>query len=382
MHIFADFSIKIIDMNYIITGKIYPSPLIKSFEKKDNIVVMSDTDLKNSDIVFSDDDKIYCPDETSVPFLKEKVSKNRWNDLETIKNKNQCRILLKDLYPDFFFTSVKLDDLPHIHLPEGKSFIIKPQKGFFGVGVRKIDKKTDLKEISNDIKQEIINNLGHFSDDIFTQNDFIIEEFIEGEEYSFDLFYNEESKPVFTSMCRHPESKHPEYFHLLYYTSKEIYDKYYDQAVQIFTEFNKTLNLKNIPIHAEFRSKNGRLMPIEFNVPRFGGFGLGDLPFYAFGENPYEHFFNGTNPDWKNIFEKNKDKYFGWVLCYNGKNADLNKQVPDYKKLKADLGKVLFLNEMDYKNNPVFAVAYIEMNSKKEIDRILSIDFDDYFRYV
>ena len=366
-------------MNYIITGNIYPSPLIKNFKNKENYIVMSENELKNSDIVFSDDDKIYCPDETSVPFLKGKISDKRWNELEIIKNKNQCRILLKDLYPDFFFTTVKLDDLSNAHLPEGKSYIVKPQKGFFGVGVRKIDNKNDLKKISDDIRQEILNNTGHFSDDIFTQNDFIIEEYIEGEEYSFDLFYDNNGIPVFTSMCRHPESKHPEYFHLLYYISKEIYDKYYKQAVIIFTEFNKTLHLKNVPIHAEFKANNGKLMPIEFNVPRFGGFGLGDLPFYAFGENPYAHFFNGTAPDWENIFEKNKDKYFGWVLCYNGKNADLDNEVPNYDKLKNDLGKVLFLDRVDYKNNPVFAIAFIEMNTKEEINRVLSIDFDDYF---
>ena len=366
-------------MNYIITGKNYTSPLIKGFKNLEGFTVLNEEELKNANFVFDENDKIYCPDETSVPFLKDKMSEERWNKLEISKNKNQCRILLKDLYPDFFFTTGKLNNISHEQLPAGKSFIIKPQKGFFGVGVRKIEQNTDIEAVSEDIKNEILENVDKFSGDVFSQEDFIIEEYIEGDEYSFDLYYNCEGKPVFTSMCRHPESKYPEYFHLLYYTSKEIYDSFYQQARKIFTEFNKSLNLKNIPIHAEFKASNGRLMPIEFNVPRFGGFGLADLPYYAFGENPFAHFFYGTEPDWDKNFGQSADKYFAWVLCYNGKKADLTTDVPDYEKLKNDLGKVLFMEKIDYKHNPVFAVAYVELNSKDEIDRILSIDFDDYF---
>jgi hypothetical protein len=367
-------------MNYLITGKNFTSPLVNNFKNKKDFLVINENDLKKTNIFFDTEDKIYCPDETSVPFLKSKISSEQWEKLEIVKNKNQCRLLLKNLYPDFFFTSVNLNKLAEQQLPAEKEFIIKPQKGFFGVGIREIDNNIDLKKIAEDIKKEIFENAKIFSDDVFTQNDFIIEEYICGEEYSFDLYYNQNEEPVFTSMCHHPLSKHKEYFHLLYYTNKKIYDNFFEQVNNIFIEFNKTLHLKNIPIHAEFKENNGRLIPIEFNIPRFGGFGLADLPYYAFGENPFEHFFYSTAPDWKKIFEHSKDKYYAWILCYNGKDIDTEIYEPDYDKISKHLGNVIHIDKIDYTKNPVFAIAYVEFDNRDQINKILETDFNDFFK--
>ena len=366
-------------MNYIITGKNFTSDLLGKFKTNPNYTLLSEEELSDSKIIFSDEDKIYCPDETSVAFLMPKMSKTRWEKLEIIKNKNQCRILLKDIYPDFYFKSINIEDLTKEKIPENKNFIIKPQKGFFGVGIREINSKSDLKKVAYNIQEEISNQVKLFSKDVFTAEDFIIEEFISGDEYSFDLYYNETAQPVITSFCHHPNSLHQEYFHLLYYTGEEIYNKFHDQVINIFKEFNKTLNIKNMPIHAEFKENNGKLVPIEFNVPRFGGFGLADLPYYAYGENSFEHFFENTKPDWKQIFTRNKDKNYAWVLCYNGTNIDLDNYEPNYNKLMADLGNIIHINKLDYTKNPVFAIAYIELENQEEINRILSLDFNNYF---
>lgn len=366
-------------MNYIITGKAFTSPLIKELASKPNYNVLSEEELKNSDIKFSKEDKIYCPEETSVPFLEKGLNKERWEQLQLIKNKHQCRILLQNLYPDFFFKTVSLQNLANEQLPPNKKFIIKPQKGFFGVGVRVITSDSNLSQVADDIKSEIIKNVSLFSEDVFTANDFIIEQFVEGEEYSFDIFYDQKGQVVLTSFCRHPFPKIMEYFHLLYFTGKEIYDKFHKQVIEIFTEFNKTLNLKNIPIHAEFKEENGRLVPIEFNVPRFGGFGLADLPFYAFGENPYLNFFENKNPDWNTIFRTNTKNY-GWVLCYNGSGLDLQKFEPDYQKLQNEIGNILQLHKLDYRNNPAFALIFVEFENKDQIEKTLAIEFKDYFK--
>lgn len=366
-------------MNYIITGKNFTSPLIEKFRNINGFSVLSEEELENSDVEFLEDDKIYCPDETSVPFLRPKMTTEKWEQLEVVKNKNQCRVLLKDIYPDFYFKSVGLDDLKNENLPISKQFIIKPQKGFFGVGVREINSQSNLKKIVYDIKEEIHEQVKVFSEDVFSSEDFIIEEFISGEEYSFDLYYNESGEPVLTSFCHHPLSKNQEYFHLLYYTGKDIYVKFKDQVLNIFKEFNKTLNLKNMPVHAEFKESNGKLVPIEFNVPRFGGFGLADLPYHAFGENPFVHFFDNTAPDWENIFEEN-DKKYAWVLCYNPVGLDLDSFEPDYDKLLSHLGNVIHLSKLNYKKNPVFGIAYIELENEEKINDILAFDFNDFFK--
>ncbi|HBU07526.1 MAG TPA: hypothetical protein DEB09_05605 [Candidatus Magasanikbacteria bacterium] len=366
-------------MNYIITGKNFTSPLLNKYKGQLNFFVLTEEELRSSNIIFSQEDKIFAPDETSFPIVLARIKDKKREQIENIKNKYNCRLLLKDIYPNFYFKSVKLVDLKFVKLPKNKKYIIKPQKGFFSVGVKEIDSNTDLKKTATELEENIKKNISFFSKEVFTEEDFIIEEYIEGNEYTFDLFYDEKGKPVIVNMCHHPMSKFKEYFNLLYYTSQDIYEKFHEQVINIFTDFNKTLNITNLPIHAEFRERDGQLIPIEFNLPRFGGWGLADLPYHAFNLESFKHFFAGTKPDWKKIFTEHKNKYYGWVLCYNGIGIDVSKYRPDYEKLKKDLGNVLHLYKLDYTTKPTFAIAYVEKTNKKELDNLLKMDFRDYF---
>ena len=367
-------------MNYIITGKNFTSPLIEKAKNSENINVYTEEELKNSDIKFDINDKIYAPDETSVPIFLKRTPEEKRKSLETIKNKLKCRELLRTIYPDFFFRSVGLNELASIELPENKKIIIKPQKGFFGVGVKEINSESNLAEIAEELKAEMTKNIEYFSEEMFTMEEFIIEEFIEGEEYAFDIFYDKNGEPVLTNFMHHPPAKESAYFHLLYYSNKIIYDLFAEEVLDIFRKFNKTLNLKNVPVHAEFKAEEGgQLLPIEFNIPRFGGFGLADLPFYGFGLDPFQQFFLGEKIDWPSLFEGKEDKTFGWVLCYNGTEADVKTQKPNYEKLSKSLGNILHLIKMDYTKNPVFALAYVELTSRKQIENLLNMDFNIFF---
>lgn len=366
-------------MKYIITGKNFVSPLLERYKNQNGFIVMSEAELEKSNIELTESDKVYAPDETSVPILLSRMKGEKKDQIESIKNKYNCRLLLKNTYPNFYFKAIKLKDLEFVELPKDKRYIIKPQKGFFGAGIREINGNSDLKTIAEEIMLEIQERAKFFSKDVFTADDFIVEEYIDGDEYTFDLFYNEEGKPIITNMCCHPMSKFREYFHLLYYTDRSIYERFYDQIIDIFTKFNKTLKIKNLPIHAEFKKHDNQLIPIEFNLPRFGGFGLADLPYYGFNLEPFKHFFEGTKPNWEEIFKKYGNKCYGWVLCHNGIGVDLTNNKPDYEKIKNDLGRVLHFYTLDYAANPVFAIAYIERDDRRQLNDILELDFRDYF---
>jgi hypothetical protein len=56
-------------------------------------------------------------------------------------------------------------------------------------------------------------------------------------------------------------------------------------------------------MHVEFKMRNGKLFPIEFNPLRFGGTGFPDLAYYSYGINPYTSFFNDNFIDWNKIVE-------------------------------------------------------------------------------
>lgn len=367
-------------MKYVITGRNFISPVLTEYAKQEGHTLLTEQGLKNSDIGFTGNDILYVPDESSFPVVASKiVDKKLKEQLETVKNKYTCRLFLRDLYPKFYFKDIVIDELASFKLPDKRKYIVKVQKGFFGFGIREIDYRSNLKEIAENLKRTVREGSQFFSEDVFTKDRFIIEEYIEGEEYTFDAFYDSKGHPILVNFCHHPVPNIKKYEHLLYYTNEEIYRRFSAQVLDIFRALNSKLKIKNIAVHAEFKERDGKLIPIEFNVPRFGGFGLADLPYYAFGVNAFKHFFEGTSPDWESILAKHKNKSYGWVLCYNGIGVDLEKQKPDYEKIRKDLGKVLNFYKLDYKKNPAFGIGYVEKNNKQELDALLAIDFRDYF---
>jgi len=86
------------------------------------------------------------------------------------------------------------------------------------------------------------------------------------------------------------------YFRTLYDTSQSIYAHFSGMVIDFFQSLQKRgINLKNFPVHAEFKVIGTRLIPIEINLYRFGGYGLADMLHHACGINPYETYFE--SPD-------------------------------------------------------------------------------------
>lgn len=366
-------------MNYIITGRGFTSPLVLETSKKNNYKIMTGLELSQSSIYFQPSSKIYLTDESSISIVLSRMKDyKKAETINNIKDKFICRELTKNLYPNLFFKTVNVNQLHLLKIKKNEKLVIKPRKGFFGAGVKIVDSLTDLYKIEAEIKNEVIQNSKTFSPDVFSADEMIIEEYIDGEEYTVDMYYNSKGVPIIVNLDHHPLSANPEYFHLLYYTSEEIFRENYEEIINIFSLLNKTLNLTDIAIHAEFKKNNGNLVPIEFNILRYGGFGLADLPYHALGSNSIKHFFDGTAPKWKEIWSKYPNNY-GWVLCYVPKEIDTEKLKPDLTKLTSKLGNILKFYNVDYKNNPVMGIAYVECRSKKELEKLLKIEFKEFF---
>ena len=91
-------------------------------------------------------------------------NKNRKTKIDSIKNKYECRKLLKGMYPKLYFKAIKIDRIPNLVLPDAnRKYFIKPQKGFFGIGVKKIDQNTDLVKLTKELKGEIDKGSKYFS---------------------------------------------------------------------------------------------------------------------------------------------------------------------------------------------------------------------------
>ncbi len=365
-------------MNCIIKGSGYISQLVS---QTDSIVnVLTENEFKNSNLIIKAGDKIYVPTESALEIILEKSEDTIFtNAVNMLKDKHKFRYLMRNLYPDFFFTKTTIDELKNIKLDRDKKYIVKPTKGFFGTAVKELNRDTNIFEMIKEIRYELEENSRYFSDSILSKNELIIEQFVEGEEYAVDMYFNKHGAPEIMNIYHHPLPDKNEYFHVLYYTNKEIFAKFYDRLKAIFIEMNQHLNITNFPIHAEFKLENDILIPIEMNPLRYGGFGLSDLTYHAFGFNPFNAFFSNYKPNWEKIWNIKNENHFGWVLGYNGTDIDVETHTPNDEAYLHYLGDTLHYVEIDHKENPVFSIAYVKDNCSASLQRLLKTEFNDFF---
>jgi hypothetical protein len=141
---------------------------------------------------------------------------------------------------------------------------------------------------------------------------------------------------------------------------------------------NEHLKVRAFPIHAEFKTNEGRLVPIELNPLRFGGAGLANLGFYAFGLNAYQCFVDDWRPDWRRIWHKERDMAYGFFIAYNGAQIDLTTHKPDWDRLRTLFSRILFEMPFNYQKQLAFGVLYVA-NKVPALLELLKIEFDDYF---
>jgi len=375
----------------VILGKNYVSKFLLQSSRDLSIDTFSEDETK----INLDDKSIF-----SINKLKEKLLNNSYfyvnsddcaahilelsnnsdlkKSINTFKDKYESRKLLKSMYPKYYFEKININNIHKYKFPD-KKIIIKPNKGFFGTGVRKIENERELKFKINESVDEVKENSKYFSDKILDKNNFIIEELIEGEEYAVDMYYDSSSKPVIINIYHHPYRDKSDTRNVLYYTNVEIMKRLIPKFEKIFSKIALKLKLQNFPLHAEFReTKNGMLIPIEVNPLRYGGFSLADLTHWAYDFNPYKYFFTNTKPDWDKIYKEKKNKHFGWILAYNA-NLSFESYIPDHNKFKNSFSKVLHYNKLDHKKYPVFATVYGETENLDEFYKYLSVDFGKFF---
>jgi len=366
-------------MQYIITGDGYTSPLVNSAGSE--VVVLSEQELADSAQRFGANDLIYVPSESALDLVLERSDHAKFiQAVDSLKDKYKFRQLTAQLFPDFFYRKIALDELPNLILPPYQKFVVKPVKGFFGTAVKEIDSASDLDKISREISSELEVNSQYFSESVLSQNELIVEQYIPGEEYAVDLFYDATGQAQIINIYYHPFPENKDYFHVLYYSNQQVFTKLRAEIETIFQELNSHLQISNFPIHAEFKYAEGKLLPIEMNPLRYGGFGLADLTYHAFGINPFAAFFHSKSMDWAKIWQKHGNKNFAWILAYNGINSDPKRATPQHQTFQEYLGDILHYQKMDHRKNPVFALAYLQDQNLANLQRFLSLEFDEFFQ--
>ncbi len=328
---------------------------------------------------------VYTNSENSIHWVEKNLAFSELpSKIKHFKNKIKFRELIKNVYPNYFFKGVKYIDLHQFTSKDLKfPLIIKPAVGFFSLAVHKIDDWNEWKSILPVIATEISEFKAMYPKEVVDVTEFIIEEFIEGEEYAVDCYFNNEGKVVILNIMHHLFSSAKDVSDRVYATSKKIITAYFNEIEQFLQLIGNKTQLKNFPMHVEVRiNAQGCVLPIEVNPMRFGGWcTTGDISFYAFGFNSYHYFLENKQPNWTEIFKKMGNKKYNLIVLDNNSGISENAiEWFNYDLLLKDFKKPLNLRKVDFRKYAVFGFVFTETTPENELEiqAILKSDLKKY----
>ena len=360
----SDFLIDTVRKNQI---PVLNSPFIKKINSK-GIKLLSDAEAVQSIIV--QNDLLYTNSENAIGWISDNLQEtNLPKQIELFKNKEKFRKLISKLYPDFNYNKVAFKDLNKLDIETiQKPFVVKPNVGFFSMGVHIIKNSYDWDKALQ----------------VMDATEFIIESYIKGREYAVDCYFNKNGKPVILNILEHQFSSTDDVSDRLYYTSTTIIKKLKDSVEQFLRELNDLAGLTNFPLHIEIRIDN-MIIPIEGNPMRFGGWcTTADLAYHAYGFNPYQYYFEAKEPDWDKILKSYDDSIYSIIILNNATvySADQIKYF-NYDKLLANFENPLDLRKINYSKYPLFGFLFTKTSQDyfSELDAILKSDLKEYIYF-
>jgi len=328
---------------------------------------------------------LYSNSENAISWIEKNLSFSKLpNQIQFFKNKILFRELLKDAFPNYYFKGVQLSELFKIDASTLKfPLILKPAVGFFSLAVHKVDNAQEWQTVLVNIEKELASFKGMYPKEVVDVSDFIIEQYIEGEEYAVDCYYNKKGEPVVLNVMHHIFSSDKDVSDRVYSTSKEIIEKHQSKIEAFLKIIGEKAQLKNFPMHVEIRvDSNNNIIPIEINPLRFGGWcTTGDISYFAYGFNSYEQFLYQKTPNWNAIFETRKDKLYSLIVLDNNSGINEKDIVSfDYELLLKAFKKPLNLRKVDFRKYAVFGFLFIETSKENnnEVANILASNLRKY----
>jgi hypothetical protein len=327
--------------------------------------------------------RIYSNSENALSWINKHFKESELSkQINILKDKAKFREQIKAIFPEFKFRKVKLENIQNISTSElSFPFVIKPSIGFLSIGVYIINDENDWIKAKEKITPNNLKSI--FPKNVLDTSHFIIEDFIQGEEYAIDYYHNDKGEVVILNILHHVFSSGTDTSDRVYSTSKAIINQYKSELEQFLNQIGKKLSLKNFPAHAEVRiNENGKIIPIEINPLRFGGWcTTADLSGITLGLNSYKYYFENTCPNWNTIYQGKENKIFSIIVLDNNSGIKpANIANFDYKLLANDFENPILIRELDINIYPLFGFIFTEtnQNNKVELYDILSSNLRKY----
>jgi hypothetical protein len=331
--------------------------------------------------------RLYTTSENAIGWIAENLAFSGLPaKIDVFKNKTKFRKLMRPLLPDFYFREIAFADLDALAIETiPLPFIIKPNVGFFSLGVHKVSSHEEWKRVKAQIQSEVAQKDNLYPAEVLDTTDFIIEEVIEGEEFAFDAYFDEKGDAVIVGIYKHLFSSENDVSDRIYITSKEIIEKNLADFTNWLRKVGELAQMSNFPVHVEIRrGAGGKIVPIEINPLRFGGWcTTADMTAAAYGFNPYVFYFENQKPAWDKILSTRAGKLYSMIVLDNSSGyAGEEIRSFDYDALLASFENPLELRKIDYREYPVFGFLFVQTREENfgELARILKSDLREYVK--
>lgn len=326
---------------------------------------------------------LYTNSENALAWLENHLGDSAFAlHAQLFKDKVRFRELIQTLYPAFFFRTIKLEEVQSLSREDLPfPFVIKPAVGFFSIGVHVVKNGADWEIARKELNYQNLKSI--YPRRVLDTSRFIIEEFIEGEEFAIDCYFNHEGEVVILNILHHKFSSGADTSDRVYSTSKDIVLQYLSSFTSFLQAIGDKAGLSNFPAHVELRvDASGRINPIEINPLRFGGWcTTADLLGISTGFSPYEFYIRNEKPDWHKIFKGKENKKYSLVVLNNNSSYPPEKIAYfDYDLLRKDFENPLEIRQMDVGLYSVFGFVFAETSpgNESELDKILVSDLRKY----
>ena len=298
---------------------------------------------------YLDEVKYYCDSETQ-------------RAIALCKDKAQTRRALSSLFPRYVFKEVSLNELSNID-PSTLALpvVLKPSTGFFSLGIYPIFTAEDWSSALKDIAQHSNTWSNQYGAAVVNNTSFLIESYLDGEEYAVDAYFDEQGKAVVLNIFKHDFAGSEDVSDRLYYTSAEIIKSLMQPISNFLVKSNEIFGFKNFPVHVEVRiGSDGIVNPIEFNPLRFAGLCTTDLAFFAYGFKTYEMYLNNRRPHWGELLQGKEGQRISSVILSTDGTALPDSFSFDYEALAQHFSHVLSLRKMDAKRYNTFGMFFVQ----------------------
>ncbi|MEZ4842390.1 MAG: ATP-grasp domain-containing protein [Flavobacteriaceae bacterium] len=341
-------------------------------------------DEKAIERISNGDDYLYTNSENAIEWIAKNLGHTPYPDqVSMFKDKSRFRELVSKMYPNVYFKKVSWNELDGIDKEtQPYPLVLKPAVGFFSLGVHIVRSKTEWNETLQSLKKDVKRIKSMYPEQVLDVSDFIIESYIEGEEYAIDCYFNAQGNPVILTVMKHLFSSDSDVSDRLYMTSVDIIADLKDRVDTFLQELKKLTRLTNFPLHIEVRIQDGQIVPIEVNPLRFGGWcTTADVTWHAYGFNPYIYFFEQRQPDWKTILQR-EDRSLYSIIILDIPATHRSKPIKafDYEKLLLQFEDPLELRKIDFKKHPVFGFLFSRTSPENmnELEAILKDDLTEF----